>query len=264
MGIKHAIVKKLRKTTVLETFTDVSNGGDIRFSIVDKRIPVLSWKNTRGIEFGEKGTYFYSRVYLSRFRHYQPIYPMAQKTVDAYFKKKPPQRALVLGCAGCSIPRFLLMHYKKCRVTGIEYSKMLIDIAEKYFINSAMRSRFELINADAFSYVQDIAGKEKYDYIHTDIYIGDTIHPQTFSPEYLGALYELLTDNGLAMFNAFSVPLKKLFTTVDEVQQPFGRIIVLERYRSYFVGMLRSGDEQLFEDLKNRLPDDTDIIYQRK
>ena len=248
---------------VLDAFTGEGEDSHIRYEIVDYRRKSAPWKNMRSIEFFNNGRYIYSTVYLSERRHFQPLYPMAQKTVDEYYKLSPPKTALVLGCAGCSIPRFLVLHYKDCIVTGIEYSKQFESIARRYFISSSMTSRFRLIRGDAFRFVPDAVGKQQYDYIHTDIYTGDAIHPMVFSQDYVQSVYSILSQGGLAMFNAFRVPAEKLDSVIDSVKAPFGGLYVLDMYRKYFVAMVKTSDAAKLRDFEEHLPKDVEIRHKK-
>ena len=238
---------------VLDTFTGEGEDSHIRFEVADYRYKLSPWKNKRSIEFFNNGRYIYSTVYLSPHRHFQPLYPQAQRAADAFFCQQPPKKALVLGCAGCSIPRFVVNHYKQCTVTGVEYSKQFVDIAKRFFISGAMRSRFRLIHDDAFRYVALAQGKEQFDYIHTDIYIGDKIHPEAFSEDFINSIYKLLSSEGLALFNAFQVPLEQLNSIADSIIAPFSGIYVLDMYRKFFVALVKTQDTNKLESFEKQI-----------
>ncbi len=238
---------------VLDAFTGDGEDSNIRFEVVDYRYSLSPWKNKRSIEFFNSGRYIYSTVYLSSHRHFQPLYPQAQRAADAFFRQRKPKTALVLGCAGCSIPRFVVNHYKGCTVTGVEYSKQFVDIAQRYFISSKMRSRFKLLHDDAFSYVANAQNKEKFDYIHTDIYIGDRIHPDVFKSDFISGIYNILSDEGLALFNAFHVPPDQLRSIAEHISAPFRAVYVLDMYRKYFVALIKTNHKSRLSEFEKQI-----------
>lgn len=257
MKIKSFFSRKLHsrcRRTVIDAFAGDSGDADVRYEIVRRTYPVYRCANTLSIEFNNNGSYIYSSVYLSRHRHFQPVYGAAQKTIDAFFRRLPPQDSLVLGCAGCTIPRFLLLHYKNSTVTGIEYSSLFVDIARRYFVSEQMRDRFELINDDAFEYVRRVRGEKRFSLVYTDIYNADIIHPSVFTNEYISTVYDLMRDESIAVINTFRVPLEKTKQFISQIRAPFDVIYIVEHYRKYYVVLMRTDDEKRISDFEKHLP----------
>ena len=120
--MKKADIDKIRKygrRTILETVRSEDEGSDVRYQIVQYTLPVFHGADALAIEFDNNGSYIYSAVYTNPRRHFQPVYQVAQRLIDAYFAKRGLDSALVLGCAGCTIPRFLVLHYPHSRVVGV-------------------------------------------------------------------------------------------------------------------------------------------------
>lgn len=247
-------IRKYGRRTILETVRDTDGGNDIRYQIVQYTFPVFHSSDVLAIEFDNNGSYIYSAVYKSQRRHFQPVYQVSQRLIDAYFKGHGPEGALVLGCAGCTIPRFLLLHFNKCRVVGVEYSQQFVDIAERFFISEAMRPRFDLVCGDGFEYVANSVGKQKFDLVYTDIYVADIIHPDVYTNDYISQVCELLRDDGIAVINSFRVPFERIKSFVNSIQAPFGALYIIEQYRKHFIVLCRTADQRRLADFEKRLP----------
>ena len=171
-----AFLRKFEKKTLVESFRDEANS-EITFDVVDVTNLFLRWRDTRRLVFQHGSTYAYSSIYLHKYRHDQPIYYAVHQLTHSYLPRLSRLKsALVLGCAGCSIPRFLALSAPKCKITGIEYSEKMIEIARKYFVNDpTIFHNFQLIHADAFSYIHGLS--EKYHLLYVDLFLADKKSP---------------------------------------------------------------------------------------
>ncbi len=263
MRLRRFIGTQLRhhkKRVLLDSFSGDGEDTQVRFEVADYRLPAIFRRSTRTIEFRNNGRYVYSTVYLSRHRDFQPAYPHMQHTIDAYFGRKTLTSALVLGCAGCTIPRFLTHRFKNCFVTGIEYSQQFVDIAKTYFIDKVMQPRFELIRDDAFAYAEQQAGQKTFELVYTDIYVADNIHPKVYTQEFTQQLFELTSEGGAALINSFRVPTGKILDFAHSIQAPFGTILIVEHYRNHFILLLKTSDSEKLADFEKKLPKNVDII----
>ena len=258
-GIPGSILRQQKRRVLLDSFKGDGDDAQITFEIADYRLPAIFRRNTRSIEFRNNGRYVYSTVYLSRSKHFQPAYPHMQHTIDSFFRKSMLGNALVLGCAGCTIPRFLTHHYKKCSVTGIEYSQQFVNIAHAYFIDKVMQPRFELIRGDAFEYVGQHVGKKTFDLVYTDIYVADNIHPKVYTLQFAQQLFELTNEGGAALINSFRIPLERTKEFAHSVQAPFGTIYIIEHYRSYFIFLVKTNDSDRLAAFEKSLPGSVEI-----
>ena len=254
--MKKAEIDKIRKygrRTILETVRDEENP-DIRYQVVQYTFPVFHSSDALAIEFDNNGSYIYSAVYTDPHKHFQPVYQVSQRMTDAYFHGRGLEKALVLGCAGCTIPRFLVLHYKNCKVIGLEYSGQFVEIAKRFFFNEQMKERFELINADAFAYVDEKQGKERFGLIYTDIYVGDIIHPNVYTNSFTEQIYDMLEDDGLAVINSFRVPFDRIKSFAESIKAPFGAVYIIEQYRKYYVALAKTGDSRILGTFEQKLP----------
>ena len=255
MGILSSIENRI----IVEGFTDDQTGAGVRFLVVDYKYPFARKNNIRRIEFQNGESFLYSSVYLSDKRDFQPLYPCAQRIVDCFFGRAGMGSALVLGCAGCTVPRFLINRYSGCFVTGVEYSTALIGIAKKHFITERMKERFELVNDDAFMFVNE-AQSGSFDLVFVDIFIAERIHSSIFSPGFIDDLYRITGEQAIVVFNLFGVGSAKAKRFAEGISAPFDKKYVIEDYRKLFLALVKCKDSSHIEHFEKIIKRYADIL----
>ena len=244
MGLLSSIENK----TIVESFTDEETGAPVKFIVADYKHPLCRKDDIRRIEFQNGESFLYSSVYLSEKRVFQPMYPCAQRIADCYFDS-PPRRALVLGVAGCTLPRFLIHRYEGIEVTGVEYSAKVIEIAKRHFITDKMRPKLTLVNDDAFMFVKE-ARENEYDLVYVDIFVAEKIHSSVFSQGFVSDLCRICGDDSLVVFNLFGTGGAKAENFIKHLEAPFDRRYVYDDYRKLFLALAKTKDRRrlaLFE-----------------
>ena len=199
MNLKSKLRKHFIKTKTVDTF----KLDDISYKVVDRKCFLPSYKDRRDLLFkteDSKYVYSHSAVFLDTKNVFQPVLITPQKLIDAWSKRGNVDNALVLGCAGCTIPRFIALKYPQCKTVGIEYEEKFIEIAWKYFWIPEFDSKFQLLHGDAFEYVKDTDG-EKYDIICVDVFSENQLPQDVFSKEFLSDLNNCSNDNSIIIFN---------------------------------------------------------------
>ena len=237
MGILSSIENRI----IVESFTDEETGAGVRFSVVDYVYPFCHKNDIRRIEFENEESYLYSSIYLSDKRDFQPMYPCAQRIIDCFFGRQSIGKALVLGCAGCTFPRFLVNRYPQCRVTGVEYSARLINIAKKHFFNSEMQKRFEIINDDAFMFVKE-AEAGSYSLVFVDLFVAEKIHSSVLSPDFAADLCRICGENSVCIFNLFGLAGSSARRLAKAAAENFDAVYLIEDYRKYFLALIKTND----------------------
>lgn len=252
----------LEDKIIIDSFTDNETGASVSFKVVDYKYPFSPKDNIRRIEFQNGESFLYSSVYLSEKRDIQPLYPCAQRMIDCFHKIYGGRNALVLGCAGCTIPRFLLHRYDDFSVTGVEYSNTVIDIANKYFISSKMKDRLTIINDDAFMYVKTSA--QKYDHIFIDIFVEEKIHSSVFSDSFITDLYNCASDDSIIVFNLFGVGGAKAQRFMERISADFDARYVFEDYRKFFLALVKTKEPQKLALYEKRIRKYADIYSKQR
>ena len=199
MSLKSKLRNYFIKTKTVDTFKI----GDILYKVIDRKCFLPSYKNRRDLLFkteDSKYVYSHSAVFLDTKNVFQPVLSTPQKLIDAWSKRGSVDNALVLGCAGCTIPRFIALKYPQCKTVGIEYEEKFIEIAWKYFWIPEFDSKFQLLHGDAFKYVKDTDG-EKYDIICVDVFSENQLPQDVFSKDFINDINNCSKDNSIIIFN---------------------------------------------------------------
>lgn len=225
------ILKKIRnkfiKTAVLnETVID----GTV-YRVIEKTSILPSYNGRRAICFKTpdepNSVYFHSMIYLDEKKHYQPALITPQKIIELWHKSFEPKNALVLGAAGCAVPRFIAFNYPEMKTVGIEYCPEFIEMANKYFFTDRISDRFSLTLGDAFDYVINKKSPEKQDIIFVDVFDKNSIPENTFSEEFINGLYEITSDNSAVIFNLLTLNEKDADLFAEGIKAPFTRKTVV-------------------------------------
>ncbi len=133
--------------------------------------------------------YSHGNLYSNFFRAFQKI------KIQNYNIKN----VLLLGLGMGSIPYMLEKNFNtNYHYVGIEKDESVVYLANKYVLGD-LNSTFEYYTTDAEAYTFQC--NRKFDMIALDIFIDDII-PEAFeSLEFLSKVKELLTPNGLLLYN---------------------------------------------------------------
>lgn len=192
---------------------------------------------TRDLSFKDQNMscyYLHSSVFLNKKQIRQPIYIIPQDIVETWFNDCDPQRALVLGCAGCTIPRFLILKYQKCYVTGVELSEVMIRIARRYFYIEEFTERFHLIHGDALSC--DYFNKEEYDLIFVNLFENKRLVEGVLSEKFILAQYQHLSPRAILLINFLDTDPEEVASFVQKhLSETKKTIIVKDNLRCFLV-----------------------------
>ena len=225
MSLKSKLRKHLIKTQTIDTF----KLGDISYKVVDRKCFLPSYKNRRDLLFKTENSnriYSHSAVYLDTKNVFQPVFSTPQKLIASWSKRGSVDNALVLGCAGCTIPRFIVLKYPDCKTVGIEYEEKFIEIAWKYFWIPEFDSKFQLLHGDAFEYVKNTDG-EKYDIICVDVFSENQLPQDVFSNEFLSDVNNCSKDNSIIIFNLLEESMDKVLPFAKNLPDYFNEKYII-------------------------------------
>lgn len=231
--LKYYLKKVLIRRKELESF---SLDG-VQFNVVDYSYRFGIRPSIRVIEhIGlDEGLRFSSVISLNS-KNGHPFLRPVQAMIKAWAGWHEYHHALVLGCAGCALPRFLFEEYESCAIRGVELSDKMIEIAKKYFLHG-IDDRFQLIHGDAFDDVSSYQGV-RYDLIIVDLFHGKEISMRIFTEDFLSNLKRICSDNGLVIFNLST------FLSEEELDQYkttlrnfFPKASVMRRYHSRSIAL---------------------------
>ncbi len=197
------LVIKREEFKVGETRLDVEDWIDI-FSLSDS-VRILSISGT--------GAY-YSFVPLSSSQKRLLCYNYcddALKTRRSDFY----QNALVLGCGGGAIPRWILSEYPSVSVDVVDYSPEIISICRKYFLKKWENSgRLKYYCTDARDY--ESPGYQ-YQFIFCDLFDGVSLSSVVYNIYFAIKLRRMICDNGILVINCGWGDIKMIQTVYKSV-----------------------------------------------
>ena len=173
------------------------------------------------------GIGWYSAIYNNKRKINQPYLHGIQKLIEDWAEGRGAEMCLVLGSAGCSIPRFLNLRYPESHVVCVDYSPEMLKIADEYFLGGLDRTRMELVLADALAFVgQD---DHLYDICVLDLFVKNKIVEGIFEDQFLAHLSERMKDNSIVLVNCFSESHDKLQSFREHALQWFDDAYIVEQ-----------------------------------
>ena len=164
------------------------------------------------------------------------VFDYAQLSFAGLLVNPQPERILVVGLGGGSIPRTFRELYPEAKIDVVEIDEAVVDVAKRFF-DYQPGEHTNVIVKDARVYVKQ-AGMfgRKYDYIVLDAFNGDYIPEHLMTKEWLEECKKILTDDGVLVANTFSVSrlyhnesvtYESVFGWIMNVKQNSGNRIIL-------------------------------------
>jgi len=121
------------------------------------------------------------------------------------------ETVLVLGLGLGSIPVMLEQDFRqKYRYTAVEIDEEVLHLAYKYALKS-LKSPIQVIHGDAELFTRQC--NEKFDLICMDVFLDDAIPSEFERSNFLHHLKNIITPNGLLMYNRLANTKKDKITT---------------------------------------------------
>ncbi len=171
--------------------------GDTRLIVEDALNIFLPWRSTRLLLIAGTNA-FYSEAPLFSFQHRLPCYTYC---ADVLKLRKPDfyRHALVLGCGGGTVPRWLLEEYPDIRVDVVDYSPEILAVCQEYFMQKFKDSdRLQYFCADARDFTPPA---DPYQFIFCDLFDGESLVPFVYDESFARKLKGILSADGLLLIN---------------------------------------------------------------
>ena len=234
---------KIKRILKKRLFTRCLYSGQINgleYRVIESKSALPFFRSTRSLAFlseKDRRSYIQSMVYLDPKYHLQPSMMTPQKVLGVWGKTAGLGNLLVLGCAGCAIPRYISLEFPECSTKGIEHSREIIDIAKQFFITDEMKERLDIEEADAFEYVRTHSGadNEKYDAAFVDLFDCERIPQDVYSPEFLKDIYAVGKETSLAVFNMLNEENDAIVNFAKTADRFYMRLLISEGRRKTLV-----------------------------
>ncbi len=127
-----------------------------------------------------------------------------------------PQRVLVVGLGGASIPRFLHRHYPAMQIDCAELDPEVISVAKRFF-GFVEDNQMRAFAGDGRKFIEEV--KKPYDVIFLDAFGADSIPYRLATREFLVAVRKALTRDGIAVGNIWSRSSNPLYDSMVRTYQ---------------------------------------------
>lgn len=132
------------------------------------------------------------------------VFPYVRMTLGGLLVEPDPERVLIIGLGGGSIPLTLAEMFPQAHIDVVEIDEAVVKVAERFF-NFAETPKLQVHVADARVFTKRAALKNhSYDLIILDAFTGDYIPEHLMTLEYLQETRAILSEPGVLIANTFS------------------------------------------------------------
>ena len=137
-----------------------------------------------------------------------------------------PQRVLIIGLGGGTLPTFLHRHYPKMTIDVVDIDPEVVRAAKEFF-DFREDERLRAHVADGRKFIEKVA--EPYDVIFLDAYSADNIPLALATEEFLVATRKAVKPAGVVVSNVWSRDSNKLYDRmIRTYQDVFAEVYVLD------------------------------------
>lgn len=151
-------------------------------------------------------------------------YARAMPVGLAFVKK--PERVLIVGLGGGTIPGFLHEHYPQARIDSVDIDPDVVDVAKKFFgfrEDATMRAYV----ADGRQFIEEC--EKPYDVIFLDAFGSDNIPYHLATREFLISVRRALAPRGVCVGNVWSRYSNPLYDSmVRTYQEVFDELYIID------------------------------------
>jgi spermidine synthase len=137
-----------------------------------------------------------------------------------------PQRVLVVGLGGGSIPTFLRKYYPRATIDAVDIDPDVVDVAKRFFgfrEDAKMRAQV----ADGRRFIEDC--RQPYDLIILDAFGPDSIPYSLATVEFIRSVQRALSPRGVAVWDIWSRHSNPLYDAmVRTYQEVFDELYLFE------------------------------------
>lgn len=157
------------------------------------------------MQFASRGRYFSNQSCQYKDRPDELVFDYAKLAMVGLLVKPDPERILVVGLGGGSIPKAFRSLFPQAKIDVVEIDPAVVDVAERFF-DFREDENMEVAVRDARVFVKQagVFGR-KYDYIVLDAFNGDYIPEHLMTKEWLEENKRILADDGVLIANTFSI-----------------------------------------------------------
>jgi len=137
-----------------------------------------------------------------------------------------PQRVLIVGLGGGTIPSFLRKHYPRLTIDVVDIDPVVVDVAKRFF-GFREDSRMHAYVEDGRRFIA--RHRNRYDAIFLDAFSADNVPYSLATQEFLYAVRRALTPKGVVVGNIWSRASNPLYDSmVRTYQEVFDELYIMD------------------------------------
>lgn len=154
------------------------------------------------------------------------VFPYAKMTLSSLLVQDDPQRILIIGLGGGTLPEAYHTLFPEAEIIISEIDEAVLSVAEDFF-DFAQTDKIKVDIGDGRVYVKRAALRnESFDLVIIDAFNGEYIPEHLMTEEFLQEIKQLLPEDGMLVSNTFST--SRLYDAESQTyQNVFGEIINL-------------------------------------
>jgi len=142
---------------------------------------------------------------MDKRRPKQMVFAYTRMMMAGLLLNPEPQRILVVGLGGGTLPMALDEIFPEARIDAVEIDPAVVRVAREFF-GFAPSPRVRVFDQDARVFVKRALQKgESYDFIMLDAFNGEYIPEHLMTREFLAETRQLLSEGGVLAANTFSI-----------------------------------------------------------
>lgn len=141
--------------------------------------------------------------------HLELPYSQLVPIVFAFVEK--PQRALLVGLGGGSMPSFLRKHFPELQIDVVEIDPVVLEVAKSHF-GFREDARLRVHIDDGRRFIEARSGQ--YDFMLIDAYSAESAPPHLVTREFMQAVHRAMTPNGVVVSNVWGPAHNKLYDSI--------------------------------------------------
>ncbi len=154
------------------------------------------------------------------------VFPYAKMTLSSLLVQDNPQRILIIGLGGGTLPEAYHRLFPEAEIIISEIDEAVLNVAEDFF-DFEQTDKIKVDIGDGRVYVKRAALRnEVFDLVIIDAFNGEYIPEHLMTEEFLEEIKQLLPEDGMLVSNTFST--SRLYDAESQTyQNVFGEIINL-------------------------------------
>lgn len=154
------------------------------------------------------------------------VFPYAKMTLSSLLVQDAPQRILIIGLGGGTLPEVYHTLFPEAEIIISEIDEAVLNVAEDFF-DFEQTDKIKVDIGDGRVYVKRAALRnESFDLVIIDAFNGEYIPEHLMTEEFLEEIKQLLPEDGMLVSNTFST--SRLYDAESQTyHNVFGEIINL-------------------------------------